>query len=72
MLLTEPLTCPLVEELVMSRQPEEGRDYVVIDGQKVFYSKPKPTRLWLQEQEEERNHRPLSDRQRRMTRGWKR
>ena len=72
MLLTEPLTCLLVEELVMSRQPEEGRDFVVVDGQKLFYNQPKPIQRWLQEKEEQRNHRPLTDRQQRMTRGWKR
>ena len=72
MLLTEPLTSLLVVELVMSREPEEGRDYVVVDGLKIFYNRPKPTRLWLQEQEELRSHRPLTDRQQRMTRGWKR
>ena len=55
----------------MARQPIENRDYVIINGQKVFYAKPKPTQLWLQELAEVEPT-PLSDRQRRMTRGWKR
>ena len=55
----------------MARQEIENRDYVIINGQKVRYNRPKPTRLWLQEQADIEPA-PLSDRQRRMTRGWKR
>lgn len=55
--------------MARKRQPQEGRDFIYVEGQKLWYAQPKPLPKYLQEQEQLRQELPpLTPRQTRMIR----